>query len=195
MRAGGGTFTAGGGITGGGGAAGRADAGGAGGSTGGAGVGGGAAGAAALGSATAVGSSSLSPGATSASPTDRTIFVSPRRMMSPSCSDALLIFLPLTIVPLVEPRSMIVMSFPEVTSMTACMRLTDSSSSSRRCDEDSLPILIGDCVSVSVRMRSSPRKIRKVRGIFGMTRLLLASGGTTVPPTLTGLPPISRSHG
>src|SRR5215468_842045 len=164
MRAGGGTLTAGAG----GGAGGRAAAGGgAGGSTGGAGVGGGAAGAAALGgSATAVGSSSEA--AASASPTERTILVSPRTRMSPSCSDALLIFLPLTIVPLVEPRSMMVISVAEVTSMTACMRLTESSSSRRRWEDESLPLLIGDWVSVSVRMRSSPRKIRNVRGTLGV---------------------------
>jgi len=69
---------------------------------------------------------------TSASPTDRTILVSPSRMMSPSCKEALLTFLPLTMVPLVEPRSMMVISFCPTTSMTACMRLTDSSSSIRR---------------------------------------------------------------
>src|SRR5262245_39767487 len=81
----------------------------------------------------------MGAGDASAAPMLRTILVSPRTMVSPSCSVALLTFWPFTNVPL-EPRSMIETSPLGVVSITACMRLT-ASSSMRRCDDDSLPIL------------------------------------------------------
>jgi hypothetical protein len=84
-----------------------------------------------------------------ASPITSSIRVSPSMIESPDCSIALLIFLPLTNVPRVEPRS-IKLTSPPVTSTIACMRLT-ASSSIRRCAEGTLPILITPWVRVSSR--------------------------------------------
>src|SRR5688572_6545490 len=100
--------------------------------------------------ATLVGASS-----SSASATDTSIRVSPTTIWSPDWSLALLTFWPLTKVPFVEPRSMMLMSPGPVTSMTACIRLT-LSSSSRRCDDDSLPTLITGRLSRSSRRNWSP---------------------------------------
>ena len=77
------------------------------------------------------------------------IVVSPTRMTSPLCSFALLIFVPFTKVPRVEPRSMMLTSAP-ITSMIACMRLTVSSAS-RRCADGTLPILMTVWPSFSSR--------------------------------------------
>ena len=65
---------------------------------------------------------------------------------------------PLTIVPRVEPRSMSWISPGPVTSTTACIRDTVSSSR-RRCEEANLPILMTGSFSVSSRTNWSPLKI------------------------------------
>ena len=76
--------------------------------------------------------------------------VSPTTIVSPDWSFALLTFWPLTKVPLVEPRSMMLTSPGPLTSMIACMRLTVSSSS-LRCAEGTLPSLMTDRLSRSSR--------------------------------------------
>src|SRR5262245_21827193 len=106
---------------------------------------------------TLVGSSS------SVAPIASSIRVSPTTIVSPDCSLALLTFCPLTNVPLVEPRSMMLTSPGPLTSMIACMRLTVSSSS-LRCAEGTLPSLITLSDSRSSRTSSSPLKIRNVSG-------------------------------
>lgn len=91
----------------------------------------------------------------SAPPTATSMRMSPISTVSPDCSLALLTFCPLTNVPRVDPRSMMLTSAGPVTSMTACMRLT-LSSSSRRCDEGTLPTLMTGRVSFSSRRNASP---------------------------------------
>ena len=83
---------------------------------------------------------------------------SPNMISSPGCSRALVIRSPLTIVPRVEPRSMRWMSSGPLTSMTACMRDTVSSSR-RRWEDASFPTLITSWARTSSRTSSSPLKI------------------------------------
>jgi hypothetical protein len=89
-------------------------------------------------------------------PISTTTRVPPRTISSPFCSLHLLTFLPLTIVPDADPRSMMKISSGPVTSITACIRET-LSSSIRRCDDGSLPTLMMSWASCSVRISSSPR--------------------------------------
>ncbi|MCZ7678454.1 MAG: hypothetical protein M5U28_06655 [Sandaracinaceae bacterium] len=126
------------------------------------GVGGGAApaangfGALGSGAASAAGASAAAaPALAVAAPISTTTRVSPSSTSSPFCSWVLLTFLPLTMVPAAEPRSMMKISSGEVTSITACIRET-LSSSMRRWLDGSLPTLMMSCVSVSVRSSSSP---------------------------------------
>jgi len=68
-------------------------------------------------------------GSSSSAPIASSMRVSPTMIVSPDWSLALLTFWPLTKVPFVEPRSMMLTSPGPLTSMIACMRLTVSSSS------------------------------------------------------------------
>src|SRR5664279_943005 len=128
------------------------------------------------GACTRVGDSSIS--ASPGWPIESSIFVSPTTIVSPDWSFALLTFWPLTNVPLVEPKSMMLTSPGPLTSMIACMRDTVSSSSFRWA-EGTLPSLMTDRLSFSSRTNWSPLKMRKVRGTFAPAMVISPVGAVT----------------
>ena len=101
----------------------------------------------------------------SPTPIESSILVSPTTIVSPDWSLALLTFWPLTNVPFVDPRSMMLTSPGPLTSIIACMRDTVSSSS-LRCADGTFPSLMTDRLSFSSRISWSPLKMRNVSGTF-----------------------------
>jgi hypothetical protein len=76
--------------------------------------------------------------------------LSPSLISSPERRACFCTFCPLTKVPFCDPRSMTWIWSAAVTEITACIRLTPSSSIFR-CAEESFPILISSCIIFSVR--------------------------------------------